>query len=306
MKTRFIFSLFSISCLLLISCSTSRSVLNSGKVLPKNEVQFGKNYTYNISSAPITQSIKGSFKLGKDLSDNDTLIVSEQLDFANASFVAYCLDPIGYTDDMFFRYGIGHCMDFGFKKSGSANTVDWAYQFLGSNKNFNESDKGGYYGSIGLKYSWQNFRFANLPMFDKFQRIFGVNIRRQDFSIPLTFSKSFGPEERTGCFSFGIVYTYSMINYKLSPRNIYIRETANNYAPELLQPLSAKVNYHSYGTFINLRVGKKYVFFNCGLAIYHQNYGKYPLISGNHRYIEGFSIVPSYGILVNILPKKKN
>lgn len=296
---------FLISVAIFSNCNTSRSILNSGKVVPKNQVQFGKNYTYNISSAPIAESMKGSYHLGDNISNNDTLIVSEQLDYANSSFVAYCLDPIGYTDDLFFRYGLGNRMDIGFKKSGSATTVDWAYQFLGSNKNFNESEKGGFYGSIGLKYSWQNYRFANMPMFEKLQRFFGVDIRRQDLSIPLTFSKSFGPEERTGCFSFGIVYSYSFIRYKLSPKNVYIRETTNAYAPELLQPLQAKVNYSSYGTFINVRIGKKYIFFNCGLAVYYQNYGKYPLISGNQRYIEGFSIVPSYGILVNILPKSK-
>jgi hypothetical protein len=307
MKTKKELYLLLITLVILASCNTSRSVLNSGKVTTKNQVQFGKNYTYNISSAPITESIKGSYRLGNDVSNkiNDTLIITEQLDYINTSFIAYCLDPIGYTDDMFLRYGLGHRMDIGFKKSGSANTIDWAYQFLGSNKNFNESAIGGFYGSIGLKYSWQNYRFANLPMFDKLQHIFGVDVQRKDFAIPLTVSKSFGPEERTGCFSFGLIYSYSFINYKLAPKNIYIRDAANTYAPQLLEPIQSKVNYSSYGTFINVRVGKKYVFFNCGIALYYQNYGKYKLISGNQKYIRGVSIVPSYGILVNILPKQK-
>jgi len=304
-KKEFCFLIFIF--LLLASCNTSRSVLNSGKVVTKNQVQFGKNYTYNISTAPIAESIKGSYHLGDNISNttNDTILLNEQLDYINTSFIAYCLDPIGYTDDVFLRYGIGHRMDIGFKKSGSANTVDWMYQFLGSTKNFNESAIGGFYGSIGLKYSWQNYRFANLPMFDKLQHVFGLDVQRKDVSIPLIFSKSFGPEERTGCFAFGLIYSYSYIKYKLAPKNIYVRDAANTHAPQLLEPIQAKVNYSSYGTFINVRIGKKYVFFNCGLAMYYQNYGKYKLISGNHKYIQGLSIVPSYGILVNILPKSK-
>lgn len=101
------------------SCSSPRSVLTSGKVLPKNQVRFGKNTTFNISSAPIERSIKGSYNLSEMLSQNDTIIYSQQVADLNAAFMAYCLDPIGYNTETFFRYGLWKRMDFGFRNTGS-------------------------------------------------------------------------------------------------------------------------------------------------------------------------------------------
>jgi hypothetical protein len=304
-KLSFTSSLLILFTLVFCSCNAPRSILTSGKVLPKNEVRFGRNYTFNISSAPIEHSVKGSYDLANNLSTTDTVVYSQQVRDLNTAFLAYCLDPIGYNTETFFRYGLGHHLDWGFKNTGGASAVDFNYQFLGSNKNFNESDVGGMYGSIGLQYSWENYRFANIHMFDKVQKLFGLEMSRKDFTIPLVFSKSFGPEERVGCFSFGLVYSHSFVKYKITTKDIYYVSENTNIPANLLAPVSGKMNYGAYGAFLNLKIGKKYVFFNVSLAAYYQKYGHYPILGGSSVSLEGISIVPSYGIQFNILPKTK-
>jgi hypothetical protein len=292
---------------ILAGCSGSRSVLNSGKVVPKDQVRFGKNYTINISSAPISQSIRGTYNLGENYSKKDTIYYDQQLEHVNAALLSYCLDPIGVNDELFFRYGLGRRMDIGFKSTGGSTAFDFMYQFMGSTKNVNQvkDEENSFYGSIGLQYSWQNYRFLNYQMFDKVQSIFGFEMSRKDLALPVIFSTSFGPEERVGCFSFGVVYSHAFIKYKITPKNIYAAEQASSAHPELLAPVNAKANYGSFGTFINVKIGKKFVFFNFSLAAYYQNYGSYLLLGGNTRTIKGFTFIPSYGMQFNILKKQK-
>ena len=117
------------------SCSAPRSILTSGKVLPKGQVRFGINNTVNASSASIEQSIKGSVNLAKSVLRNDTVVFSQQIANLNSVFMVYCLDPISYNTETYFRYGLGHRFDIGYRNTGGANSFDVMYQFMGSNKN---------------------------------------------------------------------------------------------------------------------------------------------------------------------------
>ena len=291
--------------LVFCSCTAPRSILQSGKVLPKGQFRGGINYTFNISTAPIEKSIEGAYDLTQTMSTRDTVFYSNQVQAVNTAFLAYCLDPITFNDELYFRFGMGKGLDMGFRTAGGAHSVDMMYQFMGSRETFNTSDKGGMYGSIGLQYSWENYRFLKYPLFDKLQKIFNFQMSRKDFTIPLIFSKSFGPEERTGCFSFGLIYSHSFIKYKIEPKNIYKLAENAGVSPVLLEPVEAKMDFSSYGAFFNVKVGKKYVFFNFSLAAYYQNYGRYPLLGGTTVSFEGWSIVPSYGVQFNIYPKAK-
>jgi hypothetical protein len=287
------------------SCSAPRSILTSGKVLPKGQIRGGLNTTVNISSASIERSLKSTLNLATAALEKDTIIFSQQIANVNSAFMAYCLDPIGYNSEIYFRYGLGMHLDIGYRNTGGANAFDVMYQFMGSNKDFNESDQGGFYGSIGAQYSWQNYRFLNFSQFDKIQKLFGLDMSRQDITIPLVISKSFGPEERVGCFSFGVVYSRSFISYKITPNNIYAEKLLENVPRELLVPVNGKAGFNALGTFINVKVGKKYVFFNFSLAAYYQHYGRYNMLGGSDVLLKGISIIPSYGVQFNILQKKK-
>ncbi|MDQ3047516.1 MAG: hypothetical protein M3R27_08225 [Bacteroidota bacterium] len=304
MKLRLLFSLvlYFILSLLLNSCSPPRSVINSGKVLPKKQVRFGNNYSFNVSSSPISQTIKGVYSLGQDISNKDTVYFNEQINSLNSAILAYALDPIGYNTDLYLRVGLGHRMDIGYRNSGSAHAFDMMYQFLGSNETYKNSSIGGMYGSAGLQYSYENFKFLD-SKFDKLTKVLDMKMTRKDFSIPVIFSKSFGPEERSGCFGFGVVYTHSFINYRIAPKNIYLQN--NEGVKELLAPVNGKANYGSYGTFVNIKVGRRFIFFNASLAAYYQNYGTYALLGGGMVKLKGVTIVPAYGLQFNIIPRKK-
>jgi hypothetical protein len=305
MTCKKIYAIALIPLLTVVSCTVPRSVLNSGKVVPKNIVRGGINYTFNISSAPIEQSVRGASEASVNLSDRDTVYFDNTLQDVNKAFLAYCLDPITFNNEYYLRFGLGHRMDMGYRNSGDAHCLDVMYQFLGSNGDFRTSDKGGMYGSIGFQHAWQDYKFINNRMFKKMENLFGFNMSRKDFTIPLIFSKSFGPEERTGCVSFGVLYTHSFIKYKIAPKGIYHLSDIEGVPPALLEPVEGKMNYGSYGTFINFKIGVRYVFFNLSLTAYYQNYGRYNLIGGGSTNLEGFSIVPSYGVQFNIPTKKK-
>jgi hypothetical protein len=300
-----ILPLFSLVVFIFSQCAAPHSMLQSGKVVPKGVIRGGVNYTFNISSVPIEKSIQGAYNINDSYANKDTILLNTQVESINKAFLAYCLDPITFNDEIYVRIGLGKRMDMGFKTVGGAHQADMMYQFLGSNGTFDNSDYRGMYGSVGLQYSWQNYRFLKYPMFDKIEKIFNFEMSRKDITIPITFSKSFGPEERVGCFSFGFVYSHSFIKYKIEPKNIYKAADQAGLDPVLLEPVKAKMDFDSYGTFVNFKIGKKYVFFNLSLTAYYQKYGLYPLIGGSSVRLEGWSIVPSYGIQFNIPTKKK-
>src|SRR6187397_592685 len=90
------------------SCSAPRSILTSGKVLPKGQIRFGLNNTVNIASASIERSVKGATRLAESAFGDDTIIYNNHIADLNAAFVAYCLDPISYNTEIYLRYGLGH------------------------------------------------------------------------------------------------------------------------------------------------------------------------------------------------------
>ncbi len=299
--TYFTLALFSFS-----SCTTPRSVLSSGKVVPKNTVRGGINYTFNISSSPIKQSARTIYNFADTYSNQDTVYLDQSIRDVNAALLAYCLDPITFTNEWYLRYGLGHRMDIGYRNAGDAHGFDMMYQFLGGTGTFKDSDYDGVYGSIGLQYGYQDFKFMNNRIFNRFEKLFGFNMKRQDITVPIIFSRSWGPEERTGCLSWGVTYTHSFVKYKIKPKAIYYGNFEDsNIPPQLVEPIEGKMDYDSYGTFINFKVGRRYVFFNLSLSVYYQNYGKYTLLGGTTTSLEGFSFVPSYGVQFNIPTKRK-
>jgi len=295
-------ALISLPLSVIFSCSPPKSIVNSGKVVTKNQIRGGINYSVNVSTSPIAETMSGVRNFSQ-YSDKDSIQMNEGLQNINAAALAYCLDPIGYKTDFYLRYGLGHNMDIGYRYAGKSHTFDARYQFLGSNSTYQYSDYNGMYGSIGLQYGWQNYDFGG-KKFDQLKRIFELDMSRKDISIPLIFSKSFGPEEKFGALSFGVNYTHSFVKYNVDPVNVYVRD--NEGVQRILEPLNAKRNYGSYGAFLSVKAGYKFIFFNVGFATYYQKYGTYPLLGGSSVTLKGWTFVPNYGIQINLYPKKKN
>lgn len=286
---------------IIYSCSPPKSIVNSGKVVTKNQVRFGNDYSVNVSTSPIAESIKGVKEFGQ-IGTKDSFQFDQSLEHMNATALAYCLDPIGYKTDLYLRYGLGHNMDIGYRFSGKSHAVDARYQFLGSNSTYQYSDYKGIYGSIGVQYGWQHYGF-NDKSFDQLNKIFNMSMSRKDISIPLIFSKGFGAEEKFGSISLGIIYTQSYVKYNVNPLNVYARD--NEGVQHLMEPLNVKKNYGSYGTSLNIKAGYKFIYFNVGLAAYYQKYGVFPLLGGNTVALKGWTFVPSYGLQFNLYPRKK-
>ena len=73
----------------------------------------------------------------------------------------------------------------------------------------------------------------------------------------------------------------------------------------MLEPLNAKKNYGSYGAFLGVKAGYKFIYFNIGLAAYYQKYGTFPLLGGGNVILKGWTFVPNYGFQFNLYPRKK-
>ncbi|MCE3278671.1 MAG: hypothetical protein K0S44_862 [Bacteroidetes bacterium] len=92
---------------IIYSCSPPKAITESGKVVTKNQVRGGVNYSVNVSTSPIDETIKGVEEF-KQMGDKDSFQLTEGLQHINAAALAYCLDPIGYKTDFYLRYGLGH------------------------------------------------------------------------------------------------------------------------------------------------------------------------------------------------------
>jgi hypothetical protein len=122
----------------------------------------------------------------------------------------------------------------------------------------------------------------------------GYTFKRRDILVPVLFSTSFGKEEKYGSFSFGAVVNYTKIKYSSLPFNIYTLENVK------VMGIENDESFWSFGGFINLKLGYKYVYAVPALAIYRQNYGDYWLMNGQYANFKGWTIVPSIGLKVRI------
>src|SRR6185436_14521994 len=92
---------FTLALFISASCTTPRSVLSSGKVVPKNTTRGGINYTFNISSSPIKQSARTIYNFADTYSNKDTVYLDQSIRDVNAALLAYCLDPITFTNEYY-------------------------------------------------------------------------------------------------------------------------------------------------------------------------------------------------------------
>jgi hypothetical protein len=92
------------------------------------------------------------------------------------------------------------------------------------------------------------------------------------------------------------VYAHSWVSYGFTPSNLY-----NRAGTSVLPPLERQSrNFSSYGLFLNLKLGYKYVYVVPAVSVYYQNYGNYTLVDGSTTSLSGVTFIPSLGFQVRI------
>ena len=286
------------------ACTAPRGITTSGKVTPQGEFRLAYNQGFNVGSAPLSKAgtavRDAASQLGSQAGRGDTVRYSGSVSNVQAAALAYLLDPVQTTADLSIRYGVVPRLDVGYKYAFGSHVFDTQYQLLGPTGSIENPERGAAsgttYASIGLQYAIQRAALPSLPFLNNLNNLLGLSASRHDILIPLTVSQSFGPEESIGAISYGAVYAHSWVNYGFTPSNLYNR-AGNSRLPDL--PRQSR-NFSSYGLFLNLKLGYKYVYVVPALSLYYQNYGSYALLDGSTTSLSGVTFIPSLGVQFRI------
>ena len=281
------------------ACTAPRSVIHSGKVTPKGEFKLGTNYAFNVATQPIGAATDATKDLVKTLKNQDSIVVTDQVNNIARAAVAYTLDPAVPAWDFYIRYGLVEHVDIGYKYAFGSHVFDAMYQFMGSTGTIKNPGAPGTYGSIGIQYSGKKSTLPGKIVWEDVENLLKYEARRTDILIPLVFSTSFGPEEETGNISYGVAYSRTWIDYTFDPSNFFQQQIdRQDYVP--VKAVSEKNSYGALGIFANAKIGYKYAYILPAMAIYYQNYGEYQLLADKKTKLKGFTFIPSIGLQVNI------
>ncbi|MBU1535931.1 hypothetical protein KKF84_11470, partial [Myxococcota bacterium] len=223
----------------------------------------------------------------------------QKLDKLIRAMIIYSVDPIGMGFDFNVRYGVWDRFDIGYKMDSGVHVFDTRFQFAGPTKqspNFLGINLGPHwFGSIGVQYSQQDFEIP-LPGLDKLQKLIGYKFEKQDILIPIAFSYSlWGNEEKFGSVSFGAAYNYSRLKWGLDEGLIQDLFVDTLASMGITVPGGDQA-VHSFGGFVNIKLGYKYVYVIASLSVYYQNYGKFRLFDYSASY-SGVTFVPTIGVV---------
>lgn len=294
-----------LSVIVLAGCTSPRNITASGKVTPKGAFKAGFNSSFNVATAPLAE-IDNVTRAAVDAIDSnkDSIFYNETVAALGRGLLAYSLDPVTATSELYLRYGIMDRMDVGYKYASGAHVFDAMYQFMGSTGTpDNPGVEGGLHGSIGLQYSGQKSDLPSKVGLDKLSSILSFELSRRDILVPLVFSTSFGPEETYGNFSFGVAYGHSFISYGFNPSKVLVRQVGDK--AEQIPSLKQKRQYSSFGAFLNAKLGYKYAYFLPAVSMYYQDYGTYNLFGLQQERYKGWTIIPSLGLQLNLGYNKK-
>ena len=278
--------------LLATACSAPRAITSSGKVTPRGEFRGGGNLSFNIATETVSKTGSALISAASEAASKDTVGYSGTIEKLQLAALAYVLDPVRATPDLYIRYGVVERIDVGYKYAFGSHVFDAMFQFMGPTGTPERpgGQSGAMYGSIGLQFATQRAKLPSVPFLDDVADVLGFRATRKDLIIPLVFSHSFGPEEEIGAFSYGVVYSRSFLRYGFEAEKVY---TAGGKVPSL--PLQ-KNSYGAFGAFANAKIGYRYVYFIPSLSIYYQNYGTYQLLNNASGKLSGLTVVPSVGL----------
>lgn len=284
--------LLSLLILFLTSCAAPKVINQSGKVAAKGNVVAGASYTANVPTKTI--ALMGNIVKQNitDLANRDSITLNGNLENVNKAAIAQAIDPLASGYDFYLRVGVAKRVELGYKLAGKANTFNVQYQFLGPLGNVGAKEKQRLYGSVGLQYSWQSYRLPSF--FGEIQNRLGYKFGRNDILLPIIFSYSFGNEEEYGALAFGLAASYSNISYTTQPERIF----DTNGKPVFAE--NHKESFTSFGGFINVKAGYRYVYLVPALSFFYQNYGSYKLLNGSEFMFKGFTFVPSVSLQIQV------
>ncbi|WBA41933.1 hypothetical protein [Hymenobacter canadensis] len=278
--------------LLAASCSAPRNIISTGKVTPRGEFRGGGNVSFNIASETISQTGATLKSAAEAVGNKDTVGYSRTIDNLQLAALAYTLDPLRASPDLYLRYGIYDRFDVGYKYAFGSHIFDAMYQFMGptGTPERPQGAAGATYGSIGLQFATQRAKLPSIPYLSNISDVLGFSASRKDLIVPLVISHSFGPEEEIGAFSYGLVYSRSFLRYGFNTDRVY---TPSGIVPSLPEQ---RVSYNSFGAFASAKIGYRYVYFLPSMGVYYQNYGTYQLLNNATGKLSGFTFVPSVGV----------
>jgi hypothetical protein len=286
------------------ACTAPRSITTSGKVTPQGEFRLAYNQGFNVATSPLNKAgsavRSAASQLGNQAANGEKVNYSSTVSDVQTAALAYLLDPVQPAADFSVRYGIVPRLDAGYKYALGSHVFDAAYQLLGPTGSVENPERGAAsgttYASVGLQYAIQRTGLPKITFLNDLNNLLGLSATRQDLLVPITISQSFGPEESIGAISYGAVYAHSWVSYGFTPNNLY-NSAGTARLPDL--PRQSR-NYSSYGLFLNVKVGYKYVYFVPALSVYYQNYGSYTLVDGSTTSLSGTTFIPSLGVQFRI------
>ena len=288
------------------SCTAPRAIVSTGKVTPRGEFRVGGNLSFNVPTETISKvgsTLKSAAENLADKAANDTVNYNQTVEQLQVAALAYVLDPIRPSSDLYVRYGVVERFDVGYKYAFGSHVFDAMYQFLGptgSVENPGSREAGATYGSIGLQYATQRAKLPNVPFLDDVNSLLGFQATRHDLIVPLVFSQSLGVEEEIGAISYGVVYAHTFLRYGFTPGKLFNgpgSSYANGKVPDLP---TARRNFSSFGAFFNAKLGYRYAYVIPALSIYYQNYGEYQLLNNKTAKLSGLTFIPSLGLQFRI------
>ncbi|MCC2547948.1 hypothetical protein LJY25_15980 [Hymenobacter sp. BT175] len=290
------------------ACTAPRTITSSGKVTPRGEFKVGGNMAFNISTSTIGNTGSLLKTAAEDAARMDTVRYGKIIDEFQVAALSYILDPVQQSTDLYLRYGVVDRVDVGYKYAFGSHVFDAMYQFLGpvGTPENPGGQSGQTYGSIGIQYATQNSKLPNIPYLGDINDLLQFEASRKDIIVPLVFSNSFGPEEKIGAISYGVVYSHTFMKYAFDPTNIYTGP-GSGQVNERLEPLkgfNTKNNYSAFGIFGNAKLGFKYAYVIPAMSVFYQNYGTYKLLNNQTASLKGFTVVPSIGLQFRIPTKR--
>lgn len=277
------------------SCTAPRAIVSTGKVTPRGEFKVGGNMAFNVATETLGKTGSALLEAAKATANKDTVRYNQTIEKLQIGALAYVLDPVRPTSDLYVRYGVIDRLDVGYKYGFGSHVFDAMYQFMGPTgtpENPGSRAAGATYGSIGLQFATQRSKLPSIPFLDNVTDFLGFEARRHDLIVPLVFSKSLGVEEEIGAISYGVVYAHSFFKYGFQPRNLF--DAAGRLALPALP--SARQDFGSFGAFFNAKLGYRYAYFIPALSVYYQNYGEYQLLNNKTAKLSGLTFIPSLGV----------